>query len=85
MPPAGANPTPTPTRRPDRPASQEALAVEDTPTGAASALATGIATYIISPQEQRPQVPGVAGYIRRLDELIPLLPGAPGSMPSAGH
>lgn len=58
---------------------REALAVEDTSLGAASALAAGIPTYIVAPPErQHPQVPGAAGYIRRLDELILLLPGAPG-------
>jgi HAD superfamily hydrolase (TIGR01509 family) len=58
----------------------QALAVEDTALGASAALAAGIPTHVIGPPETRPQVPGAAGYIERLDQLIPLLagPGAPG-------
>lgn len=55
----------------------EALAVEDTAIGAASALAAGIPTYLIADPARAVRVEGAAGYIRRLDELIPLLAGAP--------
>lgn len=54
---------------------QEALAVEDTPLGAAAALAAGIPTYIITDPDRPVRVEGAAGYIRRLDELIGLLGG----------
>jgi beta-phosphoglucomutase-like phosphatase (HAD superfamily) len=56
---------------------ESGLAVEDSPNGARSALAAGLATYVITlGGEPHPRVPGARGFIRRLDELLPLLEGA---------
>jgi HAD superfamily hydrolase (TIGR01509 family) len=53
----------------------QGLAAEDSPIGAASALGAGLATYIVrQPGGMDAEVPGAAGYIRRLDELNHLLP-----------
>lgn len=55
--------------------AERGLAVEDSAAGAQSAMAAGLATYLISLYEQHPhpQVEGVVGYISRLDELVELL------------
>lgn len=53
---------------------QEGLAVEDSPAGAASALAAGLTTYVMAPNGRRLEgVTGIAGYIHSLDDLIPRL------------
>ena len=53
----------------------QVLAVEDSPNGAKSALAAGLATYlIVNDDEARlPSLPGLAGIIRGLPQLMPLL------------
>jgi HAD superfamily hydrolase (TIGR01509 family) len=50
----------------------QALAVEDSPLGAASALSAGLDTWIMA-LGQAPDIPGASGRISRLDELTPLL------------
>lgn len=51
----------------------QALAVEDSATGARAAIAAGIPTYIVGPAALRPEVPGAAGAVAGLAELIALL------------
>lgn len=53
----------------------EALAVEDAPMGARSSTGAGLSTWIMAPRgaQNFPQIAGVAGFIKRLDQLIPCL------------
>ncbi len=53
--------------------AERGIAVEDSAAGARSALAAGLATYLISLSGPPPRVPGVAGRISRLDELVEVL------------
>ena len=58
---------------------EQGLAVEDSTAGAASALAAGLATYLlVDPQAPPVQAPGTRGTITNLAELIPLLAGGGG-------
>lgn len=54
-------------------AAAEGLAVEDSATGAAAAIAAGIPTWIVGPPGLRPAPPGAAGAVASLDGLIGLL------------
>ncbi|MBU4277840.1 MAG: HAD family phosphatase [Proteobacteria bacterium] len=53
----------------------EVLAVEDAPMGAMSATGAGLTTWIMAPRgnENFPEIAGVAGFIKSLDQLIPRL------------
>lgn len=52
-----------------------ALAVEDAPMGAMSATRAGLATWVMAPRGSKgfPDIPGVAGFVTRLDQLLPYL------------